>query len=87
MLPDTLHPAGQIHGQNDTSEQMILSFDSILPQPQATLTVDFDFTLRPGLEGLYRSQFTGTVSHCVMTMHSILSACCMNWLCRCDSSD
>ncbi|KAL0050168.1 hypothetical protein WJX82_005668 [Trebouxia sp. C0006] len=49
---------GQIYGHNDTSEQMVLSFDTILPRPHATLSMDFDYSLRPGLEGLYRSQFT-----------------------------
>ena len=55
---------GQIYGHNDTSEQMVLSFDTILPRPHATLSMDFDYSLRPGLEGLYRSQFTGTALTC-----------------------
>lgn len=52
--------AGLIQAVNDTNEQMILSFDSLLPRLQATLSIAFDYSLRPGLEGLYRSQFTGT---------------------------
>ena len=44
---------------NDTSEQVILSFDSVI-RGKAEMTIAFNYSLRPGLEGLYRSQVTGT---------------------------
>ena len=50
-----------MYKQNDTSEQMILSFDDVLPQHAATIAVEFSYNLKPGLEGLYRSQFTGKI--------------------------
>lgn len=43
---------------NETNEQMILSFDSLI-RGKADVTIGFDYSLRPGLEGLYRSQVTG----------------------------
>ena len=46
---------------NDTNEQMILSFDSLI-KGKATVSIAFDYSLRPGLEGLYRSQITGTAT-------------------------
>ena len=52
--------SGGVYAHNTTSEQMILGFDSLIPTPLATIGVDFDYYLRPGLEGLYRSEFTGT---------------------------
>lgn len=51
--------AGHVLRQNDSSEQIILSFEELLPQPDAVIGLNFTYTLRPGLEGLYRSQFTG----------------------------
>lgn len=51
--------AGLIHAMNDTNEQMILSFDSLI-RGRAEVSIAFDYSLRPGLEGLYRSQITGT---------------------------
>ena len=62
ILTGVMLLAGLIHAVNDTNEQMILSFDSLLPRTQATVSIAFDYSLRPGLEGLYRSQFTGTSS-------------------------
>jgi hypothetical protein len=65
-----------MYGHNDTSEQMVLSFESILPRPHATLSMTFDYSLRPGLEGLYRSQFTGTaLTFC--SLYSLLYAACL----------
>lgn len=37
---------------------MILSFDSLI-RGRANVSIAFDYSLRPGLEGLYRSQITG----------------------------
>ncbi len=51
---------------------MVLSFDTILPRPHATLSMDFDYSLRPGLEGLYRSQFTGTARSLFWSLYSFL---------------
>ena len=56
--------AGHVLQQNDTSEQMILSFGEVLPQPAAVVELNFSYSLRPGLEGLYRSQFTGEPACC-----------------------
>ena len=51
--------AGHVYKQNETSEQIILSFDSVLPAHAIEVELDFSYSLKPGLEGLYRSQFTG----------------------------
>lgn len=54
---------------NDTSEQMIISFKRPIKAHQeghkgTTVSIAFDYSLRPGLEGLYRSQVTGNTSSC-----------------------
>ena len=56
--------AGLIHAMNDTNEQMILSFDSLI-RGQAEVSIAFGYSLRPGLEGLYRSQITGDATAAV----------------------
>ena len=57
--------AGTIHAMNDTSEQMVISFQRPIKaraegrKENTTVSITFDYSLRPGLEGLYRSQVTG----------------------------
>ena len=60
-------PAGHVYKQNETSEQVILSFDSVLPAHVNEVGLEFSYTLKPGLEGLYRSQFTGNTLDMIYT--------------------
>ena len=61
-------PAGHVYKQNETSEQVILSFDSALPAHVNEVGLEFSYTLKPGLEGLYRSQFTGNTLDMIDTI-------------------
>lgn len=45
--------------------------------------MEFDYSLRPGLEGLYRSQFTGTALAFCSLYSSLLHAACLPVLLQC----
>ena len=57
-----------MYKQNETSEQVILSFDSVLPAHVNEVGLEFSYILKPGLEGLYRSQFTGNTLDMIDTI-------------------
>ncbi|KAL4447646.1 hypothetical protein ABPG75_004865 [Micractinium tetrahymenae] len=44
--------------RRDAEEQIVLQFDSALPQPSAQVWISFSYQLRDGLSGFYRSTYT-----------------------------
>lgn len=64
-------PEGQpgTSSKRDAEEQLVLRFDSALPQPTAQIWVSFSYQLRDGLSGFYRSTYNLSDG----TQHSLAS--------------
>lgn len=44
---------------NETSEQLILAFPAVIAASQLSVLLRFNYTLKDGLSGFYKSSYTG----------------------------
>ena len=47
---------------NETSEQLILAFPTVITASQLSVLLRFNYTLNEGLSGFYKSSYTGSPS-------------------------